>query len=304
MLNMGILLVIGGFIAYMLTLDDRREPLYVMSEPEPAGGFYKTCLKVGEVSFPDPIRCMDCTPSGVAYVVAGEYLYRVDPAGLPHRLAAVGSGVRSLARSGEELYLLYPARIEVRATGGSLLREWEACSDDADYCAIALSERAAYVTDATHKHICQYTLTGGLVRLITPPDGFVVPSYAFDVAWHRETLYCINPGRHRVERYTADGKYLGAFGIPGRETGAFSGCCNPVYIALTPEGEVLTSEKGVPRVVSFGSEGAPNGLLFTPKMLGGGNGARRIAALEEGVAVAGGRTLTRYRYALPEESKE
>jgi len=69
-------------------------------------------------------------------------------------------------------------------------------------------------------------------------------------------LRVTNPGRHRVEIYTVDGDFEQAWGKPGAAMENFSGCCNPIHLAMLPDGRVVTLEKGIPRVKVYAADGA------------------------------------------------
>jgi len=59
-----------------------------------------------------------------------------------------------------------------------------------------------------------------------------------------------------VTAWTLDGAPVGKFGKFGMQDAAdFVGCCNPVNVATTPDGKVVTSEKMVARVKIFEPDG-------------------------------------------------
>lgn len=209
---------------------------------------------------------------------------------------AVGSNLRDVAADSDNIYLLFPARIEVYNHEGEWLRDWEACSDQSDYCSIAVAPGAVFVTDAANKHICKYSTEGNFVKFIQSPNRFIIPSYTFGITYSDGILYCSNSGRHRVEKYTPDGEYLGAFGETGGATGMFCGCCNPVHLAHTPTGDIITSEKGNPRISCYGTNGEFRSMLLDSKMLGGGNTAYDVKVHDDKLFVAGKNLISTYRY--------
>lgn len=209
----------------------------------------------------------------------------------------VGPDVRDICVDRDAIYLLFPARIAVYNPSGTLLREWAACSDNSDYCSLTVSPAGVYVTDVFAKNICHYTHDGSLVRFIESPDGFVVPSYCFGIASHDGIIYCSNPGRHRVERYTEDGRYLSCFGQAGTAKGSFSGCCNPVHLSVSEAGEILTCEKGIPRISCFAPDGTFRSVILNRKALGGGYDAYEARIAPDGrIAVSGKNAITLYKY--------
>lgn len=85
----------------------------------------------------------------------------------------------------------------------------------------------------------------------------MVPNRHLDFAVDDEgIIHAANPGLHRVQRYTIEGKLLGHFGrFTGRDPTGFTGCCNPTNIALTPEGCVVITVKAEPYVKVYDAGG-------------------------------------------------
>lgn len=244
---------------------------------------------------PDEIMALELMGDQILVATPNNiYCYGLD--GSLNENFPVRSDVRDMAVYKDRLYLLFPSRIEVYDAEGTEVQEWEACSDDADYCSLTVFEGGVFVTDASAKNICQYHLDGSLARFIKSPNGFVVPSYSFGITNMGGRVFCSNPGRHLVEQYTADGEYVGAFGKSGAGAGEFSGCCNPVQITATVAGELLTSEKGMPRISCYGSDGTFRSVLLDDKALGGGHAAYDVRVLDDKLIVAGGKKISVFQY--------
>jgi hypothetical protein len=130
---------------------------------------------------------------------------------------------------------------------------WRTHGENALITSLAASERFLFVADAVRRTVERLD-TGGrdLGRIADAPDAathFVVPSPFLDLALARgDVLWVTNPGRHRIESYTLDGQALAAVGASGASIEGFCGCCNPTHIAALPDGRLVTSEKGLPRV--------------------------------------------------------
>ena len=244
---------------------------------------------------PDEIMALELMDDQIIVATPNNiYSYGLD--GRLNENFSVRSDVRDMAVYKDRLYLLFPSRIEVYDAKGTEVQEWEACSDDADYCSLTVFEGGVFVTDASAKNICQYHLDGSLARFIKSPNGFVVPSYSFGITNMDGRVFCSNPGRHLVEQYTADGEYVGSFGKSGAGAGEFSGCCNPVQITTTKAGELLTSEKGMPRISCYGSDGKFRSILLDDKALGGGHAAYDMRILDDKLIVAGGKKISIFQY--------
>lgn len=208
----------------------------------------------------------------------------------------VPSEVRDITVFDRHIYLLFPTRIEVYDMNGDMSHTWEACSDNSDYCAFTVFEGGVFVTDAQNKNICKYRLDGTLDRFIDSPAGFIVPSYSFGITHIGDAVFCSNPGRHAVEQYSVAGDYVASFGKPGAAWGEFSGCCNPVHLTPAPGGELLTSEKGIPRVSCYALDGSFRSVLLDDKALGGGHVAYDVRAVDDKLIVCGGHKVSVFQY--------
>ena len=250
---------------------------------------------VSSFSVPDTIEAFELVGNNVI-VATSNNIFIYDRQGSLLNNFAVGSNLRDIATDNENLYLLFPTRIEVYNRDGERLREWEACSDRSDYCSMTVAPGAIFVTDAANKNICKYTTEGNFVKFIQSPNGFIIPSYTFGITYVNETIYCSNSGRHQIEKYSTDGEYIGCFGKAGGATGMFCGCCNPVHLSYTSTGEIITSEKGNPRISCYGADGEFRSLLLDNKALGGGNTACDIKVHNDKLLIAGKNLISTFQY--------
>jgi hypothetical protein len=251
---------------------------------------------VSSFESPGPVQAL-AQRDGSAYVATTGRVLVLDPFGKQQRQFSIKEdAVRDMAIDSEEIYLLHPAKISVYSLEGELLREWEACSELSNYCSFALSRDFVFVTDMDNKNICKYTREGTFVMFISSPNRFVIPSLTFGIECIADVLYCSNSGRHQVESYTLDGKYLGVFGQYGTAPGLFTGCCNPVYLSQTANGDIITSEKGSPRICCYGHDGSFHSMLLDSRSLGGGNTAYDVKVWNDRMFVAGKNTVSVFRY--------
>ncbi|MDR0349390.1 MAG: hypothetical protein LBH90_07870 [Tannerella sp.] len=258
-------------------------------------GFNAPYKLISSFTVPDQIEAFELAGENII-VAASNNIFVYDRTGGLINNFAIASNLRDIAVDNENIYLLFPARIEVYNRKGEWLREWNACSDSSDYCSMAIAPGLLFATDAANKNICQYTVEGEFVRFIQSPEGFVIPSYSFGITYTGGVVYCSNSGRHKVEKYTPDGKYLGSFGKAGGVAGMFCGCCNPVHLAYTSTGEIITSEKGNPRISCYSPDGEFRSLLLDRKILGGGNTAYDIKVRNDKIFVAGKNIISTYQY--------
>jgi hypothetical protein len=252
--------------------------------------------QVASFDVPDAIQSL-AQHDGTVYVATRNGVLATDMHGKRKRgFTVVNEIIRDMAVDGDEIFLLHPASISVYSPEGQLLREWAACSELSNYCSFALSRDFVFATDMDNKNICKYTREGNFVAFISSPNGFVIPSLTFGIECIGDVVYCSNSGRHQVEKYTLDGKYLDSFGKAGGAPGLFTGCCNPVYLSCTPGGDLITSEKGNPRISCYGGDGVFRSMLLDRKLLGGGYTAYDVKVWNDRLFVAGKNKVSVFRF--------
>lgn len=275
------------------------------------GDFVSPYRRIAGFLAPDEINAMELV-GGSIYLATPNAISIYGMSGELQTNFATPSDVRDLAVQDDRIYALFPTRIEVYDRQGNELQTIEACSENSDYCALAVCPEGIFVTDAANKNICKYNLDGSLARFIQSPSGFVVPSYSFAITYvapaGQETegrICCSNPGRHLVESYTLEGEFISSFGQAGADAGAFSGCCNPVIVTPANNGELLTSEKGIPRISCYSATGKFRSVLLDSKALGGGHAAYDVRVAKDKLIVCGGKKVSVFQYdkRLSQDSK-
>lgn len=184
-----------------------------------------------------------------------------------------------------------PTCIEVRADGaiwvgltdhigmmdsnGVVQAKWQPPASDAMLTSIAVDKDYVFVADAVNKVVWKYNHKGELLDKIGEKNsdrnipGIVVPSAYFDITTYPDGLLrVVNPGRHWIEAYTANGDREWYWGTSGVDIKGFSGCCNPVALAVLPDGGFVTAEKGLVRVKIYDADGEFVGVVAGPDQLG------------------------------------
>lgn len=166
------------------------------------------------------------------------------------------SPVFCLAISAEnEIFLGLREHIEIIDSIGTFKKAWKSPSENAYFTSIAVENENVYVADAGNRIVYRFNKSGELFNRIGEKDeskqipGFIIPSPYFDLAIGTDgTLWVVNPGRHSLENYTADGNLRGWWQKSSMQVDGFCGCCNPSHIAIMADGSFVTSEKGIVRV--------------------------------------------------------
>ncbi len=136
----------------------------------------------------------------------------------------------------------------------------------ADVTAVKMFGEDVLVADADARIIRRHGPDGtprGLIGNAGKAVGFMLPNRKLDIAVDAHgVVYATDPGRHQVTTWALDGAPIGKFGKFGMtEPEDFVGCCNPVNLALTPDGKIVTGEKMVARVKVFEPDGTLLALI-------------------------------------------
>jgi hypothetical protein len=136
-----------------------------------------------------------------------------------------------------------------------------AASADAVYVATAMSKGYGYAVWKMNRDF------GDAKEIISGLSGCCGQ---IDIQCKGKELFVAENSRHRVVRYDADGKKLGAWGKRDRDgaAGGFGGCCNPMNLCFAGDGSLVTSEsEGLMK--RFSPDGKFAGLMCSAKVGGG-----------------------------------
>jgi sugar lactone lactonase YvrE len=161
----------------------------------------------------------------------------------------------------KKVVVAVPGRIEFFSDEGNHLGGFAAGPLDkpANVTSIKILSGEILVADAAARLIRRYDMRGkqlGEIGTQAAP-GFMLPNRSLDFAVDsRNVVWAVDPGRHRVTSWKSDGSPIMRFGKFGtRNVEDFVGCCNPVNIAIAPNGNVVTGEKVAARIKVYSPEG-------------------------------------------------
>jgi len=220
-------------------------------------------------------RAIATGPQDRIYVAADMAIVRCDAGGVTGDRIAMRQRPTCLAvAAGGRIYIGAGDHVEVHRDGAS--HRWQALGDRAVLTCITPGENEVFVADAGNKVVWRFDTSGKLLGEIGRRDeqrsvpGFVIPSPYFDCLIGSDGLLRIaNPGRHQVAIFTTGGRYEWPlnWGRPTLKIDGFCGCCNPVALALLPDGRIVTAEKGIPRVKVYGQLGKFECVVAGPDLL-------------------------------------
>jgi hypothetical protein len=212
---------------------------------------------------PEPHR-LGIGPGDRLHLAAGNLVAVLDSEGRVTSEVRCGGPVCAVAVGGDgTIHAALRDHLELYDPKGKRLSSWAVPEGRPFLTGVAVGERDVLVADAGNRVIWRHDRLGKPLGVVgrRDPDrnipGLVLPSPFLDVEIGVDGLLRVNnPGRHRVELYTLDGRLELAWGRPSMAMEGFCGCCNPVNLAMLPDGRTVTFEKGIPRVKVYEATGA------------------------------------------------
>lgn len=209
--------------------------------------------------------------AGIVVVVGDRKLVRLDASGKPLGVVDLGAEPTCVATTPEGIaYVGLENRVLVVTPDGQKI-PWAPPAGEPTITSISVDRDRIWVADAGNRLVHQYSVAGSLVKSFGRKDpksgypGLVVPSPHMDVvALPSGDVAVVNPGEHRVEYHSADGELKRSFGKASDKPEDFAGCCNPIDIAIFPDGRVATAEKGISRIKLYQPDGAYLGMIEKP----------------------------------------
>ena len=218
-------------------------------------------------------RRIALAPAGQLLVAAGNYLTAFNEEGERGFEIALTEPARAMAATAEgSIYIGLRDHIEVFDDSGQRKTSWDSPGKKTWFTALAVGEHDVFAADSGNRVILRYDRSGKLISRLGEKNkernipGFIVPSPYLDVEIAPDGLLRVNnPGRHRVEAYTVDGDFEFSWGAPAMGITGFCGCCNPINLALLPDGRCVTCEKGLPRVKIYSERGEFESVVAGPE---------------------------------------
>jgi len=234
---------------------------------------YALALTMGGDTSARPFRrSLDAVAAGKAdrIVALGDGEVRVfEPGGAPAGAWAAPDGAACLSAGADgRVFVGSLGRVDIFEADGRPLGGFAAgeAGKPAAVTAIQPVGDEVLVADANARFIRRYNREGrqlGEIGNQNKTRGFILPNRWLDFAVDASgVVRATDTGRHRVAAWALDGTPLGFFGaFSQRDPVGFVGCCNPVNVAVTPDGEVVTAEKMIARVKVYEPDGTLVALI-------------------------------------------
>jgi hypothetical protein len=222
----------------------------------------------GDTHFRGALRALALDARGCLHAAGDAEIKVFAPDGGLERCWATTGPVHAVAIAPDgRVFTGGQGRIEIFREDGRPLAAWRDAERLGVVTAIGFSGGDVLAADAQGRGIRRFGGDGRFVNdigLQNPTRGFRIPNGVLDFDVDEEgIIHAANPGKHRVERYTPDGRLLGHFGrFGGLDPAGFSGCCNPTNLALG-RGRIYVTEKASPRVKVYDQDGRLDAIVAT-----------------------------------------
>jgi hypothetical protein len=228
--------------------------------------YVRTLVLGGESSvhpFRESLSGIAAGPADRIFVLGDGELRVFEPDGKMVRSYKAPEGALCIAIDSEErTYFGLEGRVEIYGSNGVRTGGFSAGENGnpAIITAIKVSGQEVLAADVAAKLVRRYDLSGkqlGTVGTQAKVRGFMLPNKSLDIAVDANgVIHAADPGRHRVSSWKSDGSMIGRFGKFGLiHPEDFVGCCNPVNLAILPNGNFVTAEKVAARVKVYSREG-------------------------------------------------
>jgi len=279
--------VVGAFGTFVAAAFRSRPPVVATPRPASPGGTPAPLVQLGKLATRPQGLTREYSPSTVLGGAQSTHPFRHSLAGiavgLADRIYALGDDeIRVFEANGtflrnwrapakaeciavgtdQRTYIGAGGRVEIFDPNGGHAGGFEAgeAKLPAGITALKVFQGDILVADAAARIIRRFDASGKLRGVIgdrTKTGSFILPNKSLDFDVDAKGIVrATDTGRHQVSAWTIDGAPLGAFGKFGMSDAAdFVGCCNPVNLALTPDGKIVTGEKMVARVKVYEADG-------------------------------------------------
>ncbi|HJN12231.1 MAG TPA: hypothetical protein QF564_26345 [Pirellulaceae bacterium] len=229
--------------------------------------------------------------NGRVYIASDRQVLAFNAAGEPEGAMKFDRPVRCIAtRSTGDVLVGLAHHVDVLDANLHRKQQWASLGNESLITGLATAGEATFIADSTGRLVWHRGTDGTVMaRIRRTAAGFSSPLEYFTLAAGGEgKLHVANPLRHRVETYTIDGEFVSSWGQRSRDLAGFSGCCNPVSLAVLSKGQFVTAERGQPRVKVYDSAGRFESLVAGPDDFE----SNAIASLDDDTCSLGGIDLT------------
>ena len=228
------------------------------ARPKPGGWFSTGFGQTRDMTVADGLIYVAGDSAVAVFKSSGELVRRVDFDYTP----------RCIAVEGSEMVVGFRDRLWLCDLAGKPKIKTQRLAKDAALTSLTIAgDGSIYAADGGVGAIWKLDSDGKIIERLAGGKGgrFAVPKSFFPITWADDSLVVAHPGRHRVEKYDADGELKLRWGRRTRGLDGFTGCCNPVSVVVTESGQFVTAERGQPRIKLFDNDGKLRSVIAEPE---------------------------------------
>ena len=229
------------------------------------------------------------TANGSIYLAAGNSVKTLSPDGKIVSEFPIEENPRNIAATDNQVVVGYEKSFTAYSLKGEKLYQSGTINDSTVVTSLAIWNGNIVVADMGKRRIWIYQ-QDKMVKEIEGVSGaknlhgFVIPSPYFDVAVNSANeLWTANTGMHTLQQYDENGNLVRSWEKISLQIEGFSGCCNPAHFTFLPVGRFVTSEKGMPRIKIYKSDGTLESVVAAPDKFNENGHAAEVATIGETV---------------------
>jgi lipopolysaccharide export system protein LptC len=230
------------------------------------------------------------TFDGMIYLAAGNSVKTLSPDGKVISEFTIDENPHCIAVNEKLVVIGYEKTFAGFSLTGEKLFQTDAITDSTFITSLAIWNGKIVVADAGKRRVFifnqnkkekEFEGVSGAKNL----HGFVIPSPYFDVAVNNQNeLWVANTGMHTLQQYDENGNVVKSWEKISLQIEGFCGCCNPAQFTFLPDGRFVTSEKGMPRIKIYKSNGELESVVAAPDKFTDNGHAPEVACIGETVA--------------------
>jgi sugar lactone lactonase YvrE len=248
----------------------QKQPAPEQTGPEGYPRVYSQTAVLGDAASPHPFRRsllgIAVGPEDGIYALGDGEITAFEPSGERIRSWKAPDGAACLAVGPDHrIYIGTAGRVTIHDPSGSVIGSFSVgeVGRPALITSIKVHRKEVFVADAGVRFIRRFDVEGKQLATIgtqSKTGTFMLPNRHLDFDIDpKGVVLAADSGRHRVSSWALDGRPLGYFGRFGQfKVEDFVGCCNPVNLAVAPDGLIVTAEKVAARLKVF----EPGGKLM------------------------------------------
>ena len=209
--------------------------------------------------------------NGKIAIVADNNLQIIDASGKQLLKKMYNNEIYAIGYINDTIILGFKTYLAIVNNQGDVIFQSDEEDIETYITSVASLDTAIFVADAGNRRVIVYNKEAQRISEFhgesgsSELHGFIIPSANFDLAINSDNeLWVVNPGMHSIQNYSFTGELRGYWEKASITIDGFSGCCNPANFTFLPNGNFITSEKGLVRIKEYKPSGELVAVVAAP----------------------------------------